>query len=269
MYIFRQINDAIFNFHKYPELVKTSGFKVFLYAIFLIICSAFTYIIAPSIVSYNKLGGYDYFITENLPDFKVKDNKVLVDEYIKKNIGDEFTIIFDVSDVSSITTSDFDEANPIILKVTPSYISSNLLGYSVNIETLIEMFGISEKNDLMQFKTFFTALYLISFFIIILYYSFSIFVLFLISALFINMISSFYKIKMKFRDVLKLAIYIETTPFILQMIFMWFSMLNPLFNMTLPSIVYTGTTFAYAHFVFKHFQDNNLYKLSSTVVESE
>lgn len=265
MYIFNQIGDAMFNFDKYPDLIKTSNWKVLFYTMFIVSISVVTYIVIPTMNSYNAIGGYDTFIMEILPDFSVENNKVFVDEYTKINVNNEFTVIFDTSDIATITNDDLLNSTSIIFKVTPSYISSNLLGYSIGIEQAIELFEIKNKTDLLQFRSMVNIIYGISFLILMCSYALSALISLVVSAVWINMLTVFYKVKMTFKELLKLSVYVNTTPFLLQITFSLISMAIPLFNISLPSIIYLGIIVAYLHFIFKIFKEKNLYKLETSV----
>ncbi len=250
MYIFKQAKNAILDFDKYVELLKTKISKVIVYALFFIILSSFIYSSYPFISYYTQTKGFDNFIEEYIPDFKVENNKLIFDKYTKTDTPLGLTFIFDTKENNSITKEDKKDVKSPILKFTPTHIISSELNFNMELEPFIKGFNIQNKDDLVNIKLIITISNFIAFVIImILFILIDLFWL-IISTLLINFISKIYGLKFIPSEIFKLTVYVSTIPYILKLIFFCF-------GIPMPSFIYIGIILAYLHFIFKTILINN------------
>lgn len=250
MYIFKQAKNAILDFDKYVELLKTKISKVIVYALFFIILSSFIYSSYPFISYYTQTKGFDNFIEEYIPDFKVEKNKLIFDKYTKTDTPLGLTFIFDTKENNSITKEDKKDVKSPILKFTPTHIISSELNFNMELEPFIKGFNIQNKDDLVNIKLIITISNFIAFVIImILFILIDLFWL-IISTLLINFISKIYGLKFIPSEIFKLTVYVSTIPYILKLIFFCF-------GIPMPSFIYIGIILAYLHFIFKTILINN------------
>ena len=244
MYIFKQAKNAILNFDKYPELLKTKLSKVVFYALFFIIFLNAIYSSIVYITYNNKIKGFDRFIQEYIPDFTVENNKVIFKEYEKVSTPLDITFIFDPQENNVITNEDRKDVNNMILKVTPTYIISSSLNLNLQISQFLEVFNINEKADLINMKHTINIATIFAFVLVFFMFCLIDIVLLIISTLFINIIVNFYKVKLTLGDIFKLTVYVSTTPYLLRVVF-------SMMHIAMPSFIYIGVVLAYLHFIFK------------------
>lgn len=250
MYIFKQAKNAILDFDKYVELLKTKISKVIVYALFFIILSSFIYSSYPFISYYTQTKGFDNFIEEYIPDFKVENNKLIFDKYTKTDTPLGLTFIFDTKENNSITKEDKKDVKSPILKFTPTHIISSELNFNMELEPFIKGFNIQNKDDLVNIKLIITISNFIAFVIIMILFIFIDLFWLIISTLLINFISKIYGLKFIPSEIFKLTVYVSTIPYILKLIFFCF-------GIPMPSFIYIGIILAYLHFIFKTILINN------------
>ena len=257
MYIFKQAKNAIFHFDKYPELLETKLSKVIFYALFFIIFFNAIYSSYPFISYYTKTKGFDNFVEKYIPDFKVIDEKLVIDEYYKTSTPLDMTIIFDPEENNYITEEDKKDVKGLILKVTPTHIISSELGLNIQISSLLNTFNIYDKSDLSNTKYLITISNIIAFILLFLIFILKDILLLLIFTILISLISSFYGLKLSYQTIFKLAIYVSTIPYIFKIVFY-------LFSIPIPYIIYIGIILSYLHFIFKTILiDNNKSKINA------
>ena len=246
MYIFKQAKNAILEFDKYPELLKTSLTKVIFYALFFILLSNFTYISYPFISSYYEVKNFDSFIEEYIPDFTIENDKLVFDKYYKIDTPLDITFIFDPEENNYISNEDKKYVDNIILKVTPTHIISSTLNINIEVSSIIKIFNISEKDDLVNLKFLITISNIIAFIVFIVFFTLSDIFKLIISALVIVFVAKIYGLKASFLDMFKLIVYVNTIPFILKLVLM-----------PMPSFIYIGFVLLYLHFIFKSIIEYN------------
>lgn len=250
MYIFKQAKNAILDFDKYVELLKTKISKVIVYALFFVILSSFIYSSYPFISYYIQTKGFDNFIEEYIPDFKVENNKLIFDKYTKTDTPLGLTFIFDTKEKNSITKEDKKDVKSTILKFTPTHIISSELNFNMELEPFIKGFNIQNKDDLVNIKLIITLSNFIAFVIIMILFILTDLFWLIISTLLINFISKIYGLKFIPSEIFKLTVYVSTIPYILKLIFFCF-------GIPMPSFIYIGIILAYLHFIFKTILINN------------
>ncbi len=244
MYIFKQAKNAILNFDKYSELLKTRFSKVLFYALFFILLLNFMYSFIVYTTYNNKIKGFDSFIEKYIPDFKVENSKVIFKEYQKVETPLGITFIFDTKENNEITSDDKKDVDNMILKVTPTYIISSSLNVNLPISQFLQVFNINEKADLMNMKDMINIAIIFAFILVFLMFCIVDITSLIISILFVNIIVNIYKVKLNLKDTFKLTVYVSTTPYLLRVVF-------SMMNISMPSFIYIGIILAYLHFIFK------------------
>lgn len=271
---FQQLKYTLLYFDKYSDLLKNKLYKVILFGIILLNFSLICGSIVPIFINYAKIGGFDNFVTNIVPEFKVEDNKLIIDEYSLNVLPNNIAFIFDPEDpvdTSSVTSNDLELLNKynnnnnfIIIKVTPSYILTNNIfniNSSVNLDIYLDLLQIKSREDLFILKQPFLLATFFSLVLVINVYNILYIIMLLMGTIWINFFAICYQIKLPFKDLLKFTIYINTAPMILQIMFQLTNLITTPFKIIMPSTVYFGVLVAYVHFVFKHFQQEKLYIL--------
>ncbi|MFI3230218.1 MAG: DUF1189 family protein [bacterium] len=266
---FTQLKNSILSFEKYPELLNNKLSKSLIFGIIMLNLSLLVNGVIPVFVNYTKAGGFDNFIINNIPEFEVQDNRLVIDEYNIKILPNNVALIFDPLDEKRITNSDIKSTelddNSIFIKVTPSYfMSENILGIgtAVNLDLYLEALQIKNRDDLLMLKQPFLISLALSFVFAMNLYIIIILFMILMSSIWINFFSIFYNIKLPLKELIKFTIYINTAPLTIKI---YLGVLNLLFStitLTMPSIVYFGLGVTYTHFIFKYFQQKKLYTMS-------
>ena len=178
MNIFKQVKMAILNFEKYPDLLKTKLSKVIIYALFFISITNIIYIFAPILNMYVYSGGYNSIINNYVPDFKVEDSQVVLNEVYKKNINNlNLTLIFNTDkseDNQKITIEDLKNSKSLVLKITNNKALFSFSQFSINLSPFIDMFNIKSKADIFY-----------SFNVFKLYFSYYVFIIYKFNLLFL------------------------------------------------------------------------------------
>lgn len=263
-----QLKNSILYFEKYPELLNNKLSKVILFGLLLINFSLIIGALLPSYINYNKVGGFDNFIINSVPEFEVENNKLIIDSYKKTELqSSNVILIFDPSNQKTITDEDISLTGtsnlntPIVIKITPNYILSNIFDRPIDISIYLEYLGLETRDDLFIFKQPFLLSCVISFLLIANLYAIVAGLILLMASVWVNFFSVFYKIKLSFSELIKFTIYINAAPMTLEIIFQATNLITSPFRIVMPSIVYFGVAVAYAHFVFKYFQQEKLYTM--------
>lgn len=244
MYIFKQAKNAISNFECYPELLKTKVSKVVLYALFFIITFNFIFSTIPFATYYLKTKGFDNFIQQYVPDFKVENDKIIFDKYTKTDTPLGITFIFDTKENNKITDQDKKDVESFIIKVTPTYVISSALNLNIQIAPILKTFDIKNKQDLTKLKPIIDISNVVAFLFLVSSFVFMDLFWLLVFSFFINSLASFYKLRFSIQGAFKLTVYVNTIPYILKFIL-------TLIGIPMPSIIYLGIIMAYLHFIFK------------------
>lgn len=245
MYIFKQAKLAILDFDKYPELLKTKLSKVIFYALFFIIIFNIISSSIPFISYYTKTKGFNNFIEQYVPDFTVKDNKIVFDEYSKIETPVGVTFIYDNKENNSITKEDKKDVNNIILKITPTYVISSALNLNIQLAPILQTFNINEKGDLINIKFLIDIANIITFSLLVLSFSTTNIVYLLFLTALVNLACKRCNLDLPFATILKLTIYINTMPYILNFLF-------SIFSFPMPIFIYIGIIIAYLTFILKN-----------------
>lgn len=244
MYIFKQAKNAILNFECYPELLKTKISKVSLYALFFIIIFNFIFSAIPFATYYLKTKGFDNFIQQYVPDFKIENDKIIFDKYTKIDTPLGITFIFDTKENKQITDEDKKDVQNLIIKVTPTYVVSSALNLNIQIPPILKAFDIKNKQDLIHLKPIINISNIIAFLFLVSSFVFIDLFWILVFSFFINSLASLYKLRFSVQGAFKLTVYVNTMPYILKFV------LN-LIGISMPSIIYLGIIISYLHFIFK------------------
>lgn len=245
MSIFKQAKIAMFDFDAYPSILINKTVKVILYSLFFILTLNLFSVIFPFITSYEKTGGFDNFVKEYVPDFTIKDDKLVFDKYSKENTPLNITFVFEPDDKNlAITNQDKEDSCLFIFKFTPSHMVAYPNNISVNISDIIKMFNIKQKSDLINLKPFISLCNFIGLLVLFLLLIYKDIIMLILSCFLISVVCSFYGIKTNFSNIFKLSVYINTMPYILSKIFSFF-------NMNMPNIIYLGIVLAYLNFILK------------------
>ena len=243
MYIFRQAKNAILDFDKYPELLKTKFNKVVFYALFFVLFFNFLQSIFVFAFSIKHIG-FDNFVEKYVPDFEVLDDKLVFEKYEKVSTPVGITFIFDPKNSDKITKEDMEDVDNIILKITPSSIISPSLNIKLDTKAILKAFDIQNKSDLVNIKYIINIAILFGVGFSVFIFIFLDILIFVGIMLFVNVIVSFYKIKFELYDTFKLTVYASTTAYLLKKLLILFFIRMPLF-------IYIGVILAYLHFALK------------------
>ncbi len=256
MYIFKQAKLAMLDFDKYQELLKTKLSKAIFYALFFIIIFNVIFSSIPFISYYVKTKGFDSFVEKYVPDFTVENSKVVFDEYSKVETPLGITFIYDDKENNAITEEDKKDVDDIILKVTPTYIISSTLNINVQLAPILETFNINEKADLANIKLLINIANIFAFLLLLVSFSAMDIGSLLVFTVLVSLSCKIYNLKLTFKDILKLTIYVNTMPYILSFVF-------SLLSFPMPLLIYVGMVIAYLTFILKNMSNNNKNKTQS------
>ena len=235
MNIFSEILHAIYSFKSYPEFLKNSRLKVYLYGLVLSIFSIMITIVLPMASTFSISGGVQSFITMFVPEFTLTDGTLWVEKPIEFKMYDDYqggiyvkidTSIPVVDEVTDVDLLAFDrvvmlDAQKILLKedgdVYRIALSELELG-DWNRDTAFKELFPYIKSGLKTLCVILAVVEVAGFFA---------------GALVIAMLgmlsASALKYKISFGGLYKMAIYTRTLPVLLKMVSAWVPVLLPVY----------------------------------------
>lgn len=216
MNFFKQLAISIYQFDRYKELISLRARSVVFYEVILFLFSTIISILPLGIV-YAVNGGTDGLIREYVPDFKIEDGKLHIDNAEASVFDDGSSLI--IIDANN-SRSEFDlqgTTQGIIFDNEKMIIKNGVSVVNYSYSELLGKLGIDkfEKNDIYNYTGYINMLLVIfigiAVVMLIISEAIGIFVLSLIGAIIAKITSA----RLKFPQLLRLSVYSRTLAVIL------------------------------------------------------
>ena len=250
MNLFKQFITAIYKFKDYPKLMELKkGSVISYFLIFNLLLTSLTFI--PLYIEYRQLGGYTGILETTIPDFEINNGKLSTDKIAIDEPEQSMKIYIDTNDENIGKYLDDSYMFYIIAN------SDNLYIKNINRYSEFKFANITENISGRVFKDRLLAAdikYSIIFgigIIVIISLLISSFITILMLTLIVNIINTlFFKLKIRFSTLMKLAIYARTFPDIL-------AVLIGLVGFSFSSIITWGITLTYIYLGLKNYKNNS------------
>jgi hypothetical protein len=211
----QQFVTALYRFGSYFELIKVKGWRTILYTVILAVFTVFL-MLARATPMYINAGGFSGIAERYLPDFTIEDGTLEMDKYEYDNSNDGVKILVD-TDNESFNLSDAGDRNLVFLAGSKEcYIFNGVQGVKMAFSDLemdiskSEIVGNLSRRDVqLGIISGFALLFFVSCIMIAIY---NIAIIALLGNI-INML--IVKTPVGFSQILKLASYSRTLPYIL------------------------------------------------------
>ena len=216
MSLVKQFLIALYRFGSYPELIKVKGIRVFIYGAITVILATLI-MTAALIPAYNAIGGMEGFAQKYIPDFVLKDGELTMDkvDYTDKLNG--VRIYIDTNSNELNLSAVGDSIYAFIADRDEMYVFNGIQGQRISFNDFAV--DISSDEIITALSNPGVRFGIISIFVLMLFMGnmmrtiYSILLLAIIGNL-INMFVT--RIPLRFTQMLRLAVYARTLPFIMQ-----------------------------------------------------
>lgn len=216
MSLVKQFLIALYRFGSYPELIKVKGIRVFIYGAITVILATLI-MTAALIPAYNAIGGMEGFAQKYTPDFVLKDGELTMDkvDYTDKLNG--VRIYIDTNSNELNLSAAGDSIIAFIADKKEMYFFNGIQGWHISFNALpMDISSDEIKTDLSNPAIRFGV---ISIFVSMLFCgnlgrTISSTLMLVIIGNMINMFVT--RIPLRFTQMLRLAVYARTLPFIMQ-----------------------------------------------------
>lgn len=231
MSLFTIFRKSLYCFNEYINLIKIGKFKLFLYTIILSIIFSLTYL-AQFNYSYIKLGGTKQILQEYVPDFKIENENLYVNDVIEYT-NYPVKILVDTQNETSI--SDFsDFSNVILITSDKIFLKSSSLIQEISIKEISSSLNIYSKEDLINSSVLINSIYkqvLVFVYIFSLIFSYIIIIIMLILLTFIVKLYFFRdkSLNISFKQIFRITALANTLPLLSNLIFVILGLTTHLF----------------------------------------
>jgi len=229
MNIFKELLYSIYNYKYYPEFLKNKLSKVFGVGVLVSMLFYLIAILCPQIFPLMKMGGFINAYRELVPDFRVEDGRLIMDESYEYE--DDTSLIYIDTDYifyDIYEKSDYlDDYTSVILIDCEKIIVKNVIRYQ---QLYFSDFGVDfERDDLIFLVRYISLIYVVCVIAACLpnigYFFAGAFVVTLIGMI----IAACMKKKLSFDEVFTLSVYSRTLPVMIKAIVRAFGINIPFF----------------------------------------
>lgn len=217
MSFYQQFIKSFYKFEEYPLLAKVNSFRTVIYVFILSLLASFLYIV-PIVADYYNMGGFTGIIDKYVPEFEIKNGKLIMNADIDyESLTKEMIIIADTNTKVDVSMLE-DYMSGILVDDEKMILRSAGYTYSLNFKDVDN----TTKEDIYKMIPVFKQMSIIIIFVFIFFYILSNYIAVLMFNFIAIIINRFIGANVTFSESLKISAYSRTMPFILRIILMFF-----------------------------------------------